>query len=117
MALRVLVFDIDRSGESSHGIAINRAKLVIQPAILFRALGQLLEQTMRMNADTDVTDHRAYRLEVVVGKLFAPRLPVEQHQSSDLTTHDQRHDELASLSSELVAVFAQKDICTRRVSN
>src|SRR5215212_424038 len=113
VALRVLILDVDRGGEGPHGVAIDRTQLVIQPAILFRALGQLLEQTMRVNADTNVPGHRADRLEVVVGKLFPTRLAAEQDHAGNLTTHDHRHDEFDALVRKLLTVPAYKNICTR----
>src|SRR5215213_1453362 len=113
MALRVFIFDIDRRRESPHRVAIDRTQILVQLAILFRALGQLLEQTVRVNTDADVTGHRPNRLEVVVRKLFAARLPSEQDQARNFAAHNHRHNELDSLVRELVAVFTQKDICTR----
>src|ERR1051326_6494038 len=38
VTLRVLVLDIDRRGERSHRVAIDRAQLFVQPSILFRAI-------------------------------------------------------------------------------
>src|SRR5262249_38198947 len=104
VTLRVLVLDIDRRREGAYRVAIDRTQIFVQPAILFRALGHLLQQPMRVNADTDVTDHRANRLEVVVGKLFAARLTAQQDQTGDFTTHDHWQHELNAFRRELVAI-------------
>ncbi len=66
VALCVFVFDVDRCGERPDSVAIDRAQLIVQPSILFCALGHLFEQTMRVNTDADVTNHRANCFEVIL---------------------------------------------------
>jgi len=46
--------------------AIDRAQLLVQPAVLFRAVGYFFQQAMRVNADPDVPDHRLDRFKVGV---------------------------------------------------
>src|ERR1043165_378402 len=104
VTLRVLVLDVDRRRERAHRVAIDRAQVFIQPAILFRALGQLFEQTMRVNADADVPHHRADRFEVVAGKIFPTRLATQQDQTGYFTAHDHRQHELDAFRRELVTV-------------
>src|SRR5688500_5361810 len=58
MALRVFVFDVDRRREGPDGIAIDGAQLVVQTPVLFRTMGHLFKQAMRVNADADMPDHR-----------------------------------------------------------
>ena len=54
MALCVLVFDINRRCEGADGIAVDGSQLVVKPLVLFCALFDLTEQTMCMNAHSDV---------------------------------------------------------------
>src|SRR2546423_10022428 len=115
MPLRVLVFNINGRGESSNCVAIDRAQLFVHPAILFRALRELFEQTMRVNTDANVPDHGANRVKVVGGKLFATCLSSEQDQASYFATHNHRQHQLNSFMNELLAMSIQKRVRARSV--
>src|SRR6266516_2594025 len=68
MALGVLVLDIDRRGKRAHGVTINSAQVLVQSPVLFGSLRYLLQQTVRMNTDADVADHRRNDLKIILSK-------------------------------------------------
>ena len=54
VALRVLIFTVNGGREGAYGITINRAEIIVEAAVLLRALLDLGEQAMIMNADAVV---------------------------------------------------------------
>src|SRR3954471_13109070 len=70
VTLRVLVFDIDCRREGTDSVSIDCAQVLVQPAVFFSSLFDLLDQPVIMNSDADVPHHGLNELAFLVTEWF-----------------------------------------------
>src|SRR5205085_11531956 len=93
MALRVLIFAINRGGEGAHGVAVDAAQVVVELPILVRTPFDFAQQPMVVYADTDVPRHRANHFAVFRRERFIGCLAAERDKAHEFAMHDERRNE------------------------
>src|SRR5205085_1503504 len=70
MTLRVLILDVNRSGERAYSVFVDSAQAIVQTAILFRAMLYLFQKSVSMYANAYVTSHSADDFTVIRREAF-----------------------------------------------